>query len=224
MDHPRPRADLTGPVRIMLVDDDVYVRTSAARLFAQHPAVAVVGIFGEGTEALAAMDRSALDVLVVDISMPTMSGAELTRTAKAAHPRLKVLAYTSLVDQQSVSEMLDAGAAGVVYKEASIGAVVDAIQATHAGLSVLSPRFARGLVQPVLDEPLTEAETAVLRLVGRGLTNEEIAERVHLSASGVKYQINRLTEKLGAHNRVTLAVAAAHLGLLGPRTSEERSQ
>ena len=223
MDHPRPGADVIRPIRVVLVDDDLYVRTSAHKLFARHPTVRVIGIFAHGAEALERMRDHTPDVLVVDITMPSMSGAELTRAALAAHPQLKVLAYTSLGDQRSVSDMLNAGAAGVVYKEASIAAVVEAIQATHAGLSVLSPRFSRGLARPELEESLTEMESRVLRLVGQGLTNQQIADRVHLTPSGVKYHVTRASEKLDVRNRVALAVAAAHLGLLGPSTEEERA-
>lgn len=138
--------------------------------------------------------------------------------ANVCHKRVVLsrssLPYTSLADERSVSEMLSAGAAGVIYKEASISALADAIRATHSGLSVLSPRFSKSLAHLPLEESLSDTEVKILRLVSQGLTNEQIAPLVYLSPSTVKYHLARLSTKLGGRNRVTLAVAAVQLGLL----------
>jgi DNA-binding NarL/FixJ family response regulator len=222
MDRPRHHPTLNPRITVMLVDDDLLVRTTASDLLGRHRDLAVIGVFADGHDALLAAATSPPDVMVVDISMPAMSGSELTRRVREQHPATHVLAYTSLADEQSLSEMLNAGAAGVVYKEASVGSVADAIRATHVGLSVLSPRFSSRLARPELEEPLTDTETDILRLVSRGMTNEQIGDHINLSPSTVKYHITKLTERLGANNRVTLAVAAVHLGLVGRSQAERR--
>ncbi|MDF1486829.1 response regulator transcription factor [Tessaracoccus caeni] len=197
----------------MIVDDDLLVRTMAAMLLEPRNDLHIRGTFSSGPEALAAATDNPPDVMVVDISMPHMSGIELTTQARKRLPETRVLAYTSLADQQSVSAMLRAGASGVVYKEASVGALADAIVTTHSGLAVLSPCFSKTLPVQEPKEQLSATESELLRLVSQGLTNEQIAPKVCLSASTVKYHLSKLSEKLGARNRVALAVTAVRMGL-----------
>lgn len=212
MDRPDPDRSVNAQIKVMIVDDDLIARRTLADLLSGHPDIDVIGVYGSGQEALTATHRQPPDLLLADVSMPGMGGAELTRLIRGKHPRIHVLACTSLADEQSISDMLNAGAAGVVYKDSSVGAVADAIRATVAGLSVLSPRFSRRLARPELDEPLTPTEINVLHFLSRGWTNEQIGAEIELSASAVKYHIAKLTERLGANNRVTLAVAAVRLG------------
>ncbi len=200
-------------IRIVLVDDDLRVRSDIAQLLAQRHDFDLVGAFSRGRDALAAVADLKPDCLLVDVMMPGMNGVELTRLARAQHPGLHVLGYTSLASEEVVSQMLKVGGAGVVYKDAPIEALADAIRATMAGLSVLSPRYRDRLIHEAPDEPLTGTEVEVLHLVSRGWMNDRIGEHLGLSPSTIKYHIAKLTEKLGADNRVTLAVAAVRLGL-----------
>lgn len=213
MDHPVHDSSMKAPIKVMLVDDDLLVRTLVSTLLGKQEDLELAGVFDNGRDALAAALRDPPAAMVVDIAMPNMGGAELTRRILSEHPEIRVLAYTSLADEQTLSDMLHAGAAGVVYKESSIDSVADAVRATCAGLSVLSPRFTSPLARPQTEGPLTDTEVEILRLVSRGMTNAEIGVAVHLSEWGVKYHITQLSEKLGASNRVTLAVAAVRLGL-----------
>ncbi len=213
MDNPRHDPAVRAPITVMLVDDDLLVRRIVLELLTRHPDIRVAGVFGCGRDALEAAIADPPGVMVVDIAMPGMDGAELTRLVLAERPQVRILAYTSFADEQSLSNMLNAGASGVVYKEASVSAVADAIRATSAGLSVLSPRFSNRLARPETDQSLTDMEVQILRLISRGMTNEQIGAVVSLSPSTIKYHITKLAETLGASNRVTLAVAAVRLGL-----------
>lgn len=217
MDHADQRPGVNAPITVMIVDDDLMVRTMLLRLLSPRRDLQVIGVFADGFAALKAAAEREPDIMVVDISMPAMSGQELTERAVKLFPGTKFLAFTSLADEQSISGMLHAGAAGVVYKEAPISALADAIRATYSGLSVLSPRFSRELARPRSDETFSETEMSILHLVSRGMTNEQIGSLVGLSPSTVKYHISRLSDRLGANNRVTLAVEAVHLGLTGKR-------
>ena len=203
-------------IAVMIVDDDPVVRKVVGDLLAMHEAWRGVGVFAPGPEALAAAAAHPPDVMVVDISMPGMSGAEVTRRALEDNPSIQVMAYTALADNRSLAGMLNAGAAGVVYKDASIAAVADAIRATRSGLSVLSRPFNSREAQPELDAPLSDMELAILHLVSEGLTNDQIGRRVYLTSDGVKYHIANLSRKLGVRNRVMLAVIAVQHGLAGP--------
>lgn len=203
-------------IAVMIVDDDPVVRKVVGDLLAMHEDLLVVGVFANGPDALAAAAAQPPDVMVVDISMPGMSGAEVTRRAREENPGIQVMAYTALADTHSLAGMLNAGAAGVVYKDASIAAVADAIRATRSGLSVLSRPFNRREAQPELDASLSDMELAILHLVSEGLTNDQIGRRVYLTSDGVKYHIANLSRKLGVRNRVMLAVIAVQHGLAGP--------
>ena len=201
---------------VMIVDDDPVVRKVVGDLLAMHDDLRVVGVFANGPDALAAAAAQPPDVMVVDISMPGMSGAEVTRRALEDNPSIHVMAYTALADNRLLAGMLNAGAAGVVYKDASIAAVADAIRATRSGLSVLSRPFNRREPQPELDASISDTELAILRLVSEGMTNDQIGRRVFLTADGVKYHIAQMSRKLGVRNRVMLAVIAVQHGLAGP--------
>lgn len=213
MDHQDQHPGMRTHVTVMIVDDDLLVRSMVTGLLAERKDLHVLGAFSNGPDALAAATDNSPDVMVVDISMPHMSGIELTTEVRKRLPWTRVLAYTSLADQQSVSAMLCAGASGVVYKEASVKALADAIVTTNSGLAVLSPRFSTSLPVHEPEVQLSATESELLRLVSQGLTNEQIAPLVHLSASTVKYHLSKLSERLGAHNRVALAVTAVRMGL-----------
>lgn len=215
MGHSDQPPDLNLPITVMIVDDDHLVCATVARLLGRRRDLRVIEAFTSGFAALDAAVAQPPNVMVVDISMPAMGGRELTLRGRELLAGTRFIAYTSLADERSISGVLQAGAAGVVYKDAPVEALADAIRATHAGLSVLSPRFCREHAQPRPVEDFSETEATVLHLVSLGMTNDQIAQRVGLSASTVKYHIARLSERLGANNRVTLAVAAVQLGLAG---------
>ncbi|MFT3861932.1 response regulator [Micropruina sp.] len=201
-----------APITVAVVDDDLIVRTLVSDLLSQHSDLAIVGVHADGRDAWEALQRRPADVVVADISMPNLDGAQLTALLREHQPTTRVLAFTSLADEQSVSSMLRAGASGVVYKAAPVSSLADAIRATHAGLSVLSPRFSNRLVRPEAPA-LSETEQAVLALVSQGLTNDQIARRVHLTADGVKYHIAGLSRRLNVTNRTMLAVVAVEMGI-----------
>lgn len=205
-----------GSIRLIIVDDDLYVRSSLTRMLQREPHVEVIGSFSSGADAAAAVTIDAPDVALVDIRMPAMDGPEVTRRILAAAPSVRVLALTSLTDDRSAAEMLAAGAVGFLAKDTAVSAMARAIRSAADGLSVFSSPIST-VALTKLSGPalltLSPVEAQVLRLLCAGRTNEEIAREVYLSPSTVKQQITALMEKLGASNRVTLAVRAAELGL-----------
>ena len=183
----------SGSVRLIIVDDDLFVRSSLTRIL-----------------------REAQFEVIGSFRMPAMDGPEATAKIIAAAPSVRVIALTSLADDFAAAQMLAAGAVGFLAKDTPVNAIVHAIRSAADGLVVLSsPVSAAALAK--LSVPggyaLSPTEAQVLRLVCAGRTNEEIGRVVYLSASTVKQQVTALMEKLGASNRVTLAVRAAELGL-----------
>ncbi len=202
----------SGSVRLIIVDDDLFVRSSLTRIL-REAQFEVIGSFADGAEAAAAVASDPPDIA---LRMPAMDGPEATAKIIAAAPSVRVIALTSLADDFAAAQMLAAGAVGFLAKDTPVNAIVHAIRSAADGLVVLSsPVSAAALAK--LSVPggyaLSPTEAQVLRLVCAGRTNEEIGRVVYLSASTVKQQVTALMEKLGASNRVTLAVRAAELGL-----------
>lgn len=202
--------------RVILVDDDPLVRTMLTNCLNAAPGLVVRGSYGSGTAAVAALPADQPHVALVDIVMPDPDGPETTRLLRAASPRTQVLALTSLADPQAAAAMLNAGALGFLPKDLAPEAIVHAVQSARHGLAVLGGAGA-GLVdrRPSTDlaELLSPTERKILLLIREGRTTEQIAREVYLSPSTVKYHVTALMEKLGATNRVTLAIRALELGL-----------
>ena len=202
--------------RVIIVDDDPFVRTMLANCLEAAPGLTVRGTYESGLEAVAALAADRPHVALVDIVMPDPDGPETTRRVRAASPHTQVLALTSLTDPQAASAMLHAGALGFLPKDLSPEAIIHAVQTARHGIAVLAGA-AGGLIErrhrPDLAELLSPAERQILLLIRDGRTTDEIARAVYLSPSTVKYHVTVLMEKLGATNRVTLAVRGFELGL-----------
>lgn len=200
----------------MLLDDDLYVRTSLARLLDRAEDIQVIATYDNGLKAVGAMADDPPDIALIDISMPVTDGIETTRRLRDAAPSVRILALTSVSTEQAAAGMLEAGAVGFLMKDTPVTAMVHSIRAANAGLSVLSGPASR-LISTRRAESglpdLSEVEVAILRLLAQGMTNAAIAPRVFLAASTVKYHISALMVKLDASNRVALAVPATELGL-----------
>lgn len=218
MDDKRQRPAGGTPIKVVIVDDDLLVRSMLADLLHSYRDIQVVNTFADGKEALPSVVADPPDVMLVDVSMPEgMGGPELTSLIRDRAPSVQILALTSLTDDKTVSAMLRAGALGFLFKDTTYDAVADAIRAARSGLSVLTPQAGRRLAAQINpdDAPvLTETESKILKLVADGRTNNQIAKEVYLSPSTVKYHVSTLTNKLGATNRVTLAVRAGEFHLL----------
>ncbi len=204
-----------APTRVIIVDDDLFVRTALARLLSASSAIDVVGSYESGPDAITAAIGETPEIALVDISMPNMDGVETTRRLLEAVPEIRVLALTSLADARSASAMLAAGAVGFLAKDLPTQAMIDSILAARHGVSILAG-VATTLITTRPDEdapPLAEIERRILTLVVAGNTNEQIARLVYLSPSAVKQNVSTLMTKLHATNRVTLAVRAVELGI-----------
>lgn len=217
MDHSSDRS-AGQPVltRVVIVDDDLFVRSTLAELLSASPGIEIVATYDSGIEAArhAAEDRA--HVALVDISMPALGGPETTARLRAASPSTRVLALTSLADPSAAASMISAGAFGFLPKDLSLPAMVHSIEAARRGVSVFAGAGADLVERETtpLDRPdLTETELTILRLVRDGRTNDQIAGLVYLSPSTVKYHVSALMTRLGATNRVTLAIKAHELRL-----------
>ncbi len=170
------------------------------------------------------------DVTLMDLAMPDMNGMEATRKIKKQHPEIQVLALTMHSTDDYLFRALESGASGYVLKEADAAELATAVRAVHAGGAFIYPPLAKRLVEQFLlrvgagEErssygSLTSREQDILRFIGDGLTNEEIAEQLVLSVHTVQTHRSNIMKKLGLHNRAQLVTYAARVGLITLGTS-----
>ena len=212
-----------SPVRILLVDDHAVVREGLKRLIAGQPDIEVVGEASDGHEAVENVKVLRPDVVMLDVSMPHMSGVDVTRELKGISPETRVLALTVHEDDAYVREFLKAGAAGYLLKRAPTEELLRAIRSVAGGGLYVDSRVAGRLVQKLShgDRPgivptveLSERETEVLRLIARGYANKEIAAQLDLSVKTVETYKARSMEKLGLRSRVDIVRLAVKRGWL----------
>ncbi|MFF9853612.1 response regulator [Streptomyces litmocidini] len=216
----------TAPIRILLVDDQPLVRAGLRVLMADTPDLEVAGEAGSGTEAVALARELAPDVVVMDVRMPGMDGIEATRIVTAGPGAPRVLVLTTFDDDEYVYGALRSGASGFLVKDMALDDILSAIRVVAAGDALIAPGVTRRLIEEFAARPeptrrpsrgldgVTEREREVLTLVGRGLSNGEIAERLHISAATAKAHVARLFSKLDARDRVQLVILAYEAGLV----------
>jgi len=212
-----------GTLTVIVVDDHDLFRGNLVELLEER-GIRVVGEAALAADGIRQAIKLHPDVVLMDLSMPGMSGVEATQRLAAAAPLVRVLALTVVADDRHVMDALLAGACGYLLKEASIDQIVAGIKAAARGESMLSPRIASRLVgrlrEPDETEPglggagLTPREYEVLELVARGMDNTEIAQELNLSQHTVKNHVSSILVKLQVENRIQAAVRAVRGGLL----------
>jgi two-component system response regulator NreC len=214
-------------IRILLVDDHDVVRSGVRMLLENEEDLIILGEAGNGQQALELVEKLSLDVVIMDITLPDMSGIEVTQRIKQSHPKIAVVALTIHEDQQYFFEMLQVGASAYVPKRAAPNDLISAIRAAHRGEMYIYPSLARLLVNDFLtragegDEKatmndLTPREHEVLALLAEGKTNEDIADTLTISHHTVARHRENLMSKLGLHSRSDLVRYAIRKGLIKP--------
>jgi DNA-binding NarL/FixJ family response regulator len=219
-----------APVRIVVADDHQVVRTGFAAMLDTQPDFSVVGIAGDGTEAVRICRELTPDVILMDVRMPGTDGIEATRQlVTGGSGGLRILILTTFDLDDYVYDALRAGASGFLLKDVTAERRFDAVRVVAAGEALLAPAVTRRLItefarlRPTPDAPstaalaaLTPRETQVLRLVAQGLSNPEIARRLTVTDETVKTHVSRMLSKLGLRDRTQAVVVAYESGLVVP--------
>ena len=205
-----------GHLRVVLADDHVVVRSGLRLLLETEPGLDVVGEAGDVAAALEAVERLRPDVLILDLHMPGEPSLPAIARLGASHSRTRVIVLTAQRDPSFAAEALRLGAAGYLPKEAAESQLLEAIRAAVAGEVYLEPRLGARLAAAAGRTPpqLSPREAEVLRLIARGQTNREIAERLFLSVRTVESHRARLLRKLGLSRRSDLVEYALERGLV----------
>lgn len=203
--------------KIFLVDDHTVLREGLARTLSTL-GFEVVGEAADGASALTALRRLEPDVLLADVSMPSMDGVELTRQVTRDHPNVRVVMLTMFADNETLKSALAAGAVGYLLKDASITEIAEVLNAVSAGETDVSLAKARLLLRAATgdddDHALSKREIEVLQLFAQGSSTEAVARRLFISVKTVKNHLANIYEKLDATDRTQAVVEGLKLGIV----------
>lgn len=209
-------------IDLILIEDHAMVRAGFRMLLEAQPDMAIIGEAESGAEGLAMLETVLPDVILLDVSMPEMGGAEVAETIKTQYPEVRILAVTIHDNQAYLLQMLDAGVDGYLPKRAAADELVNAVRAVHSGERYIHPSLVGALVNGYLTRPeekpksrdLTPRQREVLELVADGLTSQKVAEKLGLSARTVDRHIENMLRRLKMHSRVELVRYAIREGLI----------
>ncbi|TDD18376.1 response regulator [Nonomuraea diastatica] len=206
------------PIRLIIVDDHPVVRDGLRGIFTDDE-FEVVGEAGDGFEALAVVQRTNPDVVLTDLRMPKMNGAELIRRLREQSPDVRVLVLTTFDNDVDVLPAIEEGATGYLLKDTPRAELRSAVQAAARGETVLSPSVAGVLTQKIRapqQQVLSRRELEVLSLISRGATNRDVARKLFITEATVKTHLLHIFAKLEVNDRAAAVAVAYETGLLRP--------
>ena len=212
---------MTEEIRILIVDDHAIVREGQRALIETEPGMTLVGEATNGLEAIELARTLSPDVIFMDLFMPEMGGIEAIEAIKTENPEARILVLTSFAEDEKVFTAVKAGASGYLLKDATPDEILAAVRNVNRGEPAMNPIIANKLMRelqresdlPPTEEPLTERELDILKLVARGLSNQEIAEELVISERTVRTHVSNILSKLHLANRTQAALYALKEGL-----------
>ena len=216
-------ADAERPIRVLMVDDHAVVRKGLCALLEREPGIEVVAEAENGERAVQLAARLRPDVVLMDLEMPVLDGIGATRRISEQQPECKIVVLTSHAAEEDVFPALKAGAQGYLLKHSPPDEVLHAIRRAYEGETVLHPAIARMMLQdlrrparptqPRTTDPLSERELEVLRLIARGMSNQEIADTLVVGEATVRSHVSAILRKLQLASRTQAALYALREGL-----------
>jgi NarL family two-component system response regulator LiaR len=210
-------------MQVIICDDQATVRDGLVMLLKLEPDIDIVGTAEDGGEAVEMAADKKPDLILMDLKMPIMNGVEATRQIKMKHPEIKVVVLTTYADDEWVFDSIQAGASGYLLKDTPREELIKAVRGTVTGKTYVDPSVAGKVLEQVssrqtqpatlITSKLTQREVEVLRLIARGLSNADIADRLFLSDGTVRNHVSAILAKLGVSDRTQAAVIAIQHGL-----------
>ena len=215
-------------IRVLIADDQALFREGLDTLLSVHKDIEVVGQASNGQEAVDMALQLRPDVILMDMQMPILNGVGATRRLKKSLPKCRVIVLTTFTDNETIFDVLRAGAVGYLLKDVGSAQLAESVRATARGESTLDPSVAAKVVQEfsrvssmvpessseVLPEPLSERETELLGLIASGHSNKEISEKLFITEGTVKNHVTHILGKLSVRDRTQAVLKAKELGLI----------
>ncbi|GAA4093381.1 response regulator transcription factor [Actinomadura miaoliensis] len=225
-----PTADKNQIIRVFLLDDHEVVRRGVAALLSAEDDIEIVGEAGSADQALARIPAARPHVAVLDVRLPDGDGVSVCREIRSRRPEIACLMLTSFDDEDALFDAVMAGAAGYVLKQIHGSDLVGAVRTVASGQSLLDPRSTQRMLRRLRERQerkdplaaLSDQERQILELIGEGLTNRQIGERMFLAEKTVKNYVSNLFAKLGMSRRTQAAALAAQLRAEGTRANAGR--
>jgi NarL family two-component system response regulator LiaR len=210
-------------IRILIVDDHPMIRRGISSLLSSHTDLEVVGMAGDGINALKLAETTSPDIILLDIMMPGSDGLDVAQQLHKRYPQSKIIILTAYENQEYVIRALRAGAYAYLLKGSADETLVDSVRAVHRGQRLLSPELISEVLEQFqvmaetnvrIESGLSEEELQVLELIAKGETNEEIAQHMFWSERTVKRKVEEITSKLESRNRAQAVAEAMKRGLI----------
>jgi two-component system NarL family response regulator len=206
-----PQANL---IRILIVDDHPVVRAGLTSMLGTQAQLSIVGSASSGEAAMVILQQHDVDVVLLDLRMPGMSGVETLLAIKRAGYRARVIILTSFETDEDIYRAVQAGAQGYLLKDTSLKEMVEAIQTVHSAKRYIPREIASRLAERMMRSDLTARELEILKMLSKGLTNKQIGHALGISDNTVKNHVNSIIEKLEVSDRTEAATTAIQRGLI----------
>jgi DNA-binding NarL/FixJ family response regulator len=207
-------AELSERIRILIVDDHPVVRVGLKTMLESEGQIEVIGMASSAAEAMAEVEHSMPDVVLMDLRMPGVEGAEAITQLRQAYNGIRILVLTNYESDEYILRALQAGAMGYLLKSTPQEEILQAVELVRKDNRYIPPRIAQKLSMAVTYEELSQREYEVLSLVAQGLTNKEVAEKLHISDKTARNHVANCLLKLGANDRTEAVTTAIARGLL----------
>ena len=207
-------SDGAAPIRILAVDDHVFVREGISVLVSTEPDLTLVGQASNGREAIQQFRAHRPDVTLMDLQMPEMNGLDAITAIRGEFPNAKIIVLTTYKGDVQILRALKAGAQAYLLKNTLHKELAAAIRAVHAGKKVLAPEASFEIAEHATDDALTPAEIIVLRLIAAGNANKQIANHLNITEETVKSRVKNILAKLGAGDRTQAAMIGLKRGII----------
>lgn len=205
---------LNNPIRILVVDDHPVVRAGLTSMLATQTQLEVVGSASSGEEAMAMLESSRIDVVLLDLRMPGMSGIDVLQAMKEDEADAKAIILTSFETDEDIYRSVQAGAQGYLLKDTTLKEMTEAILSVHAGKRYIPRHIASRLAERMMRTDLTARELEILGLLAKGLTNKQIGHVLGISEHTVRNHVNSVIDKLDVSDRTEAATTAIQRGLI----------
>jgi two-component system, NarL family, response regulator len=201
-------------IRVLIVDDHIAIRLGLMTILEDQPDMTVAGEAANGRAAVELFEKESPDIVLLDLRLPGLGGVDIIKLLREKNPAVRIIALTTLDQEEEIFRALEAGAQGYLLKDMRKEDLLEAIRTVHRGEHWIAPLAASRLAERITRKELSSRELEILAFLAQGKSNKEIAAALFLAEDTIKWHMKSLLEKLGTHDRTQAAVIAIQRGLV----------